>query len=125
MTDKEQIMIGIEDNPMYLKRIIKHLIELNNYPDININYFLNTFGADTRIEAELILCTGGVIIANTVVSTQELLKGDFKNYIEEYLLKEVAYKYIKRAFEKRKTDKVEIKASNFLRSCQGLWKGNE
>lgn len=125
MAGKERIMIGIEENPIYLKKIIEHLIKLNNCPDINIDYFLNTFGIDTRVEAKLILCTGDVIIANTVVSTHDLLKGDLKNYIEECLLKEVAYKYIKRAFEKRKTEKVEIKASNFLRSCQGILKENE
>lgn len=125
MTEKEQIMFDIEYNSKYLHQIIKHLISLNNYPDININYFLETFGDDTRVEAELVLCTGEVITVNTIVSSRLLLEDDFKKSIEEHLLKEVAYKYIKRAFEMREADKVETKASNFLRSCQGLWGKNK
>lgn len=118
-------MIDIEDNPIYLKQIIEHLIDLNNYPDININYFLSTFGTDTKIRAELVLCTGNMIVADAVASTRELSKDNVKNYIEECLLKEVAYKYIKRAIEKRKAGKVEAKASNFLRSCQCIQKEDE
>lgn len=125
MPNKELINDPLKDEGKYLKQIIKHLIELNNYPDININYFITTFGYKTRVEAELICCTGAILIDSTCVDTQELQNNDFKNYIEERLLREVAYKYVKRAFEKREAGKVKAKACNFLRNCQSIQKGGE
>ena len=106
----------------YLKQIIKHLIELNNYPDISINYYTETFNDKTRITAELILCTGEMLTANVIIDSFLLNENNLIKKIEEDLLRVVGYKYIKRAIEKRKAGGVNTRAGNFLRSCQSISK---
>lgn len=116
MTNKESVLIDFNNNPIYLKSIIKHLIELNKYPDISISYFTNPYiyGIQTKIRAELTFPTGSPITAERIGFFEELQNEDLKNYIKESLLKEIAYRYIKRAFEKREIGEVKVKANDFI-----------
>lgn len=127
MTNKESVLIDFNDNPIYLKSIIKHLIELNKYPDISISYFTNPYiyGIQTKIRAELTLPTGSTITAERIGHSEDLKNEDLKNYLVESLLKEIAYRYIKRAFEKREIGDVKTKASSFGASCISILNENK
>lgn len=115
MTDKLPRFIDINDNPVYLKKIIGRLIELNNCPDIHFKYFIDSYSSwsKTKVVAEITLCTGGSIMVIDHVDSRELQNKDFKEYVENSLLERLAYKYIKRAYDKRKTGKVKVKAEDF------------
>ena len=111
---------SVEYNSVYLKQIINHLIELNNYPDININYFSYEFGIKTRIRAELTTCTGEIIAGEYIVEDQVLEDKDYREYIEDCLLKEVSFKYIKRAYNAQRNKEVRTRATHYLRSCREI-----
>ena len=124
MTNKEYVLIDFNDNPIYLKSIIKHLIELNKYPDISISYY-PYYDMQTKIRVELAFPTSSTITVERIGSSRELENEDLKNYIEVSLLKEIAYLYIKRAFEKREIGEVKTKASSFGASCISILNENK
>lgn len=106
----------MSNNAVYLKKIIRYLIELNKYPDINISHSTipDVFGMQTKIRAELTFPTGSTITAERIGFFEEFQNEDLKNYIKKSLLKEIAYRYIKRAFEKREIGEVKVKANDFI-----------
>ena len=115
MKDKLPRFIDTDDNPVYLKKIIGRLIELNNCPDIHFKYFIDSCSlwSQTKVVAEITLCTGGSIMVIDHVDSRELQNEDLKEYVENSLLEKLAYKYIKRAYDKRKTGEVKVKAEDF------------
>lgn len=88
--------------------------ELQQFPDIKIKYFENYIEKQTYVTAELILNWKDVIRTTASIPTEELLDKNFKKYLEERLLKEISYKYIKRSFDKRKNKEVTVEADSFL-----------
>lgn len=117
-------MKPINDNSVVFENIIRSLIELNHFPDIRINYFLDPFGIEATIKAELILSTGDSFTAYVKANTQELLEKDLKEYLEERLLKEIGYKYIKRAFKKRREGVIKTEATNVFKSYLSFIRSN-
>lgn len=115
-TDRLPLFIDMSNNAVYLKKIIRYLIELNKYPDINISHSTipDVFGMQTKIRAELTFPTGSTITAERIGFFEEFQNEDLKNYIKKSLLKEIAYRYIKRAFEKREIGEVKVKANDFI-----------
>ena len=108
-----------ENNIFYenkmLRMMIKNLIEINNYPDIRINHYPTDFNYVIS-RAELITSTGEMLTAE--------IKSSFNisniEFIEDNLLKEIGYKFIKRAFTERKNDKVKARASDIIDSCRNI-----
>lgn len=95
-------------------KILFDLIFQNNYPDIKIMYLPNCFGGQI-VRAELVTCTGRLLCAQHEIRDEEVLKNDaFRQNIENSLLKEIGYKFLKNSFEVRKKNKDDekVKYSN-------------
>ena len=106
----------IEITPRFVKDMLRALIKLNNYPDISITYYFDSMYRDyCKVEAELVLCSGDRLSAEALILKDELTDDKVKHYLEKALLKEIAYRYISRAFKKRKNGEVTEKAGHYIK----------
>ncbi len=116
-----KLIKDIDVSLKFVKDMIKALIDLNKYPDISIAYYPNFMHTDyRRVRAELVLCTGEIFAAEALIHKDELTDDKFKQYLEERLLDEIACKYIRRSFEKRKNGEVTEQASHYIRWYQNV-----
>ena len=106
----------IEITPRFVKDMLRALIKLNNYPDISITYYFDSMYRDyCKVKAELALCEGDGFSAEALIHKDELTDDKVKQYLEKTLLNEIACKYIRRAFKKRKNGEVTEKAGHYIK----------
>ena len=100
-------------NIIELKTQLEYLNELSETPDIKIMYFPPSLGS-ARLRAELVLPSGEMIVAEESFSScccdDEERTKELRDYVQEKLLKEIGYNYIKRAFERRKNGETHFTA---------------
>lgn len=119
------VQIGTRKFDLFeLIQIIKNLIIVNNYPDVSISVYPDSFGTK-RVRGKLITCTGEMIVAefnadSTLFDTQEHLK----EYVKTKILREIGYKFIERAYKARQKKEITESATRFLYSCREIDNAN-
>lgn len=102
-------------NIIELKTQLEYLNDLAETPDIKIMYFSPSLGS-ARLRAELVLPSGEMIVAEESFSScccdDEERTKKLRDSVQEKLLKEIGYNYIKRAFERRKNGETHFTAGD-------------
>ena len=92
--------INVTENPIYLKEKIRYLYALNNYPDIRIK-LIPEKSDRVMLRAELTLPNGEILTEERFI--KELCLGDegYVNAVQDDMLRNIGFHYIKRSFEER------------------------
>ena len=97
----------ITENPIFLKEKIRCLNLLATYPDIKILIFNE--GSIVRLRAELILPNGEMIVEERDFYEKLLTNEEFMIVMQDDMLKNIGFNYLKRSFDARRKGDVNIK----------------
>lgn len=111
------IFDNITHELVYLREALRTLIQLNFYPDIRISTY-DSF--ETQFVGELVMSDGQIIKCERWIN-RNLLKNDDSLFerIEDDILREIGFMYLKRAFEKRQKEDLP-KSSNRMYTIRAI-----
>ena len=113
------IFDNITHELVYLREALRTLIQLNFYPDIRISTY-DSF--ETQFVGELIMSDGHIFRAERCVD-KFLLKNEDSLFerVEDDILREIGFMYLKRSFEKRQKEDLP-KSSNHMYTIKAIKK---
>lgn len=109
-------------NIIDLKAQVEYLNELAETPDIRLMTSSCSFGK-IRLRAELVLPSGEMIVSEKFYDDcqcDEKEENELRDYIQDQQLRDIGYNFIKRAYEKRKSGKCQVDATNYCFSMKNL-----
>lgn len=119
--------IDVTENPIYLKEKIRYLYALNNYPDIKIKIASTVYeetGGQVKIWAELTLPNGEILKEERLVSELSLSDEGYINAVQDDMLRDIGFHYIKRSFEERLKGNCNIEVGHVYYAIRDIVKNN-
>jgi hypothetical protein len=111
----------ITENSIFLKEKIRYLNFLATYPDIKIKIFEE--GSDVRFRAELTLPNGEIIVEEREINEHLLKNQELVSVMQDDMLKNIGFNYLKRSYEERKQGNVKIDIGHVYWSIKDIIKG--
>lgn len=85
----------------YPERLFKALVELSEYPSIEIKSYPFEYGS-IRYRGELTTALGSIIASEFVIQKEYKQHEDALNAMQEKILHDIGYQYVKRAYDTKK-----------------------
>ena len=116
--------VYVTENPIYLKEKIRYLYALNNYPDIQIK-LSQEYSDRIKLRAELTLANGDILTEERYLSELSFSDERFVNAIQDDMLKDIGFHYIKRSFDERTKGNCNIKVGHVYYAIKDIVKNSE